>query len=321
MAEEAAALEQFYEIVNKEAKEHISESDAKRYLRARKWNVNDAVAMAENWYIWWNTPTPCGYGTTPRSLLDEIVDRHEHIYSRLCPLTHTGVDRDGCPIYWEQSGLISQVFNELATEITLDEMMTRHIRNQEIALCRLYHLSKQSNNPTAIDKQVIVFNLDSLSYSLDTRSLSVFRRIISCDQDYYPERLKHFFVINAPWYFTAIWSVVKPWIDPVTREKMQIIGTDYLPTLLKYIDIDQIPAELGGNYHGVKWSWPYSEDSYATPEHIDEYNLARGRYAESKLRPVSASEGSGQEQVDQTASGKAESKEQQEHSKIKDATP
>jgi hypothetical protein len=255
-------------------------------LRARKWNVNDAVTMAENWYEWWNSPTPCGYGTTPRSLLDEIVDRHEHIYSRLCPLTHSGIDRDGCPIYWEQSGPISQVFSDLATHITLDEMVTRHIRNQEIALCRLHHLSKQFNRP--IEKQVIVFNLESLSYSLDTRSLSVFRRIISCDQDFYPERLKHFFVINAPWYFTAIWSVVKPWIDPVTREKMQIIGTDYLPTLLKYIDIEQIPAELGGKYEGTQWSWPYSEDSYATPEHIDEYNLARGRYPESKL-PVTAS--------------------------------
>jgi hypothetical protein len=280
-------------------------------LRARKWNVNDAVTMAEQWCTWWNSPTPCGYGTTPRSLLDEIVDRHEHIYSRLCPLTHTGIDRDGCPIYWEQSGPISQVFSELAAEITLDEMVTRHIRNQEIALCRLHHLSKQFNRP--IEKQVIVFNLESLSYSLDTRSLSVFRRIISCDQDFYPERLKHFFVINAPWYFTAIWSVVKPWIDPVTREKMQIIGSDYLPTLLKYIDIDQIPAELGGKYDGIRWSWPYPEDSYATPEHIDEYNLARGRYSESKLRPASAAESSSsgkEQQVDETPGGESESKDQ-----------
>jgi hypothetical protein len=243
--------------------------------------------MAENWYIWWNTPTPCGSGTTPRNLLDNIYDRHEPIYSRICPLSHTGVDHDGCPIYWEQSGLISQSFHQLATEITLEEMMTRHIRNQEIALCRLHHLSlhhsSSSSSSPPPTQQVIVFNLHSLVYSLDTRSLTVFRWIISCDQDYYPERLKHFFVINAPWYFTAIWTLVKPWIDPITREKMQILGTDYLPTLLRHMDLDQIPKELGGCCEEFHWQWPYAEKSYATPEHVDSYNLARGRYTESKL--------------------------------------
>lgn len=232
--------------------------------------------MAENWYVWWTSPTPCNYGTTPQSLLDNIIDRHEHIYGRLCPLTHMGEDKEGCPIYWEQSGPISQVFSELADNITLDEMVTRHIRNQELAMCRLHHLSKKYNRP--IEKQVIVFNLESLSYSLDTRSLSVFRRIIACDQDFYPERLKHFFVINAPWYFTAIWAVVKPWIDPVTREKMQIIGTDFLPTLTKYIDIEMIPTELGGKHSNFRWSWPYPEESCCTPRHIEEYNIFRGRY-------------------------------------------
>jgi hypothetical protein len=260
-----------------------------RFLRARKWNLNDALEMAENWYIWWTTPTACGSGATPQSILDDITDRHEDIYTRLCPLSHTGVDRDGCPIYWEQSGPISQVFNELAESITLDEMLTRHIRNQELAMCRLSYLSKYYSKP--IEKQVIVFNLSSLVYSLDTRSLSVFRQIISCDQNYYPERLKHFFVINAPWYFTAIWTLVKPWIDPITREKMQILGTDYLSVLLKYIDLDQIPMELGGQCEEFHWHWPYAEKSYATAQHIDQYNLARGRYSQSKLGSAQGEEG------------------------------
>jgi hypothetical protein len=78
-------------------------------------------------------------------------------------------------------------------------------------------------------------------------------------------------------YFTAIWAVVKPWIDPVTRDKMELIGTDFLPTLREHIDDSQIPADLGGSYQNFVWSWPYPEESLCTPEHIAQYNAARGR--------------------------------------------
>lgn len=49
--------------------------------------------------------------------------------------------------------------------------------------------------------------------------------------------------------------VVKPWIDETTREKFQILGSDYLPVLLRYIDEKQIPVELGGaNLHWMSLS-------------------------------------------------------------------
>ena len=72
-------------------------------------------------------------------------------------------------------------------------------------------------------------------------------------------------------FFTAIWAIVRPWIDPVTREKFQILGSDYIDTLHKYIDDSQIPVELGGSHAGFKWSWPYPEESCCTPRHVSEY--------------------------------------------------
>ena len=160
-------------------------------------DIDKAVAMAEAWAKWYTSPLECGT-TTPLEILDNITDRNEETYTRLCPLSHSGEDLEGCPIYWEQSGYISGRFAELADHISLDDMVTRHVRNQELAMCRLYHLSKKHNKP--IEKQIIVFNLKDLTYSMDTRSMAVFRRILAVDQDYYPERLKHFFVINCPWY-------------------------------------------------------------------------------------------------------------------------
>ena len=53
-------------------------------------------------------------------------------------------------------------------------------------------------------------------------------------------------IINAPWSFSAAWKVIKGWLDERTRSKIHIISGDPLPTLLKYIDIEQIPSFLGG---------------------------------------------------------------------------
>lgn len=131
----------------------------------------------------------------------------------------------------------------VSKELTVDQLVARHIRQQELMMHRLRYISHKLQRP--IEKQVIVFNLKHLSYSLDPNALSAFRRTLQIDQDYYPERLHHFVMINAPWFFTAMWSMIKPWIDPVTAEKFKILGSDYLPALREIIDNESIPAELG----------------------------------------------------------------------------
>lgn len=139
--------------------------------------------------------------------------------------------------------MISSRFAAVSKELTVDQLVARHIRQQELMMHRLRYISHKLQRP--IEKQVIVFNLKHLSYSLDPNALSAFRRTLQIDQDYYPERLHHFVMINAPWFFTAMWSMIKPWIDPVTAEKFKILGSDYLPALREIIDNESIPAELG----------------------------------------------------------------------------
>lgn len=68
---------------------------------------------------------------------------------------------------------------------------------QEMAMCRLFHASTRHNRE--IEKQVVVMNLKDMVYHLDTRALTTFRAVLAVDEAYYPERLQHFFVINAPW--------------------------------------------------------------------------------------------------------------------------
>ena len=68
----------------------------------------------------------------------------------------------------------------------------------------------------------------------------------SISQDRYPETMGKFYIINAPWAFSAVWTVVKPWLDEVTVSKIDIIGTSYKDKLLLQIPAENLPKDLGG---------------------------------------------------------------------------
>lgn len=65
-------------------------------------------------------------------------------------------------------------------------------------------------------------------------------------QDHYPETLAKTCIINAPFYFQAVWSLVKPLLQPRTVNKVTLLGTKYMDELLKYVDAENIPEYMGG---------------------------------------------------------------------------
>jgi CRAL/TRIO domain len=64
----------------------------------------------------------------------------------------------------------------------------------------------------------------------------------SIGQDHYPEYMGKFYIINALWLFSGVWTVIKPWLDEVTVAKITILGKDML---LAQIPKETLPKELG----------------------------------------------------------------------------
>ncbi|TYJ51761.1 hypothetical protein B9479_007653 [Cryptococcus floricola] len=56
----------------------------------------------------------------------------------------------------------------------------------------------------------------------------------------------HMFIINAPYLFSTIWSLIKPWLDEATVRKIHILGRNYKSELLEYIPKENLPVALGG---------------------------------------------------------------------------
>jgi len=55
------------------------------------------------------------------------------------------------------------------------------------------------------------------------------------------------FIVNTSWLFQASWMIIKGFLDPKTKDKIQILGDKYKDKLLEYIEIENLPEFLGGN--------------------------------------------------------------------------
>ena len=65
-------------------------------------------------------------------------------------------------------------------------------------------------------------------------------------QNYYPERLGKLYVINAPWGFSTVFSVIKGFLDPVTVNKIHVLGGNYQHELLTQVPAENLPKQFGG---------------------------------------------------------------------------
>lgn len=65
-------------------------------------------------------------------------------------------------------------------------------------------------------------------------------------QNYYPERLGKLYIINAPWGFSGVFSIVKGFLDPVTVQKIHVLGSGYEKELLAQIPKENLPKIFGG---------------------------------------------------------------------------
>jgi CRAL/TRIO domain len=53
-------------------------------------------------------------------------------------------------------------------------------------------------------------------------------------------------IINAPWLFSAIWTVVSGFLDEKTAAKISVLGSSYQSELLDLVDAENLPISLGG---------------------------------------------------------------------------
>lgn len=266
MTVDQASIDQVRAAFNDEQNAQLSDEDVKRFIIARKMDIPKSISMISSHLEWLDTVLTGSDTLTPRNILNE-PDPDEHVYREYFFHSNLGFSKKGNPVYWEKSGVCSQNFVKVIKHIPTTGLVIRHVRQQEYVFRdKCQKATEFYGRP--ITKQLLVMDLKNLSYSLDTQAMATFRSCLKIDEANYPERLDHCVMINVPWFFTAIWSIIRPWIDPVTTEKFILIGSDFLPTLRNLIDDSQIPVEYGGKRENFGWTYPENREREDTIEQI-----------------------------------------------------
>lgn len=66
--------------------------------------------------------------------------------------------------------------------------------------------------------------------------------------DYFPESMHCMLILNAPGFFSMLWTIIKATLDPRTAKRIQVFSSEKkgIARLKELVDDDQIPSDYGG---------------------------------------------------------------------------
>jgi len=150
---------------------------------------------------------------------------------------------DGHLVVYER---LTEMHPDILDIVSLDDMIKFHLYVQELVSREQKRLHTEEKNGTYAGV-VYVYDLVSLTLShLSSDNYNMFKIFNHYDADNYPETIRRVFLINSPSVFTIGWKVAKKFLDPITIQKIVILGTDYQDELCKVIPPDCIPKAYGG---------------------------------------------------------------------------
>ncbi|KAG0321370.1 hypothetical protein BGZ99_003952 [Dissophora globulifera] len=157
-------------------------------------------------------------------------------------------DKCGRPIYIERMG--QHNVKGLAKNVTTPELVDYHIRCSEFVHNTIMPECEErfGSDDKVIDKETVIFDCTGMGFhQLHMEGLNMLRSLTDMDQKAYPERLGMLFIVNSPYVFVKVYSMIKKWLDPGVIEKIHILGKDYQSVLLEHIDEENLPEFLGGS--------------------------------------------------------------------------
>lgn len=231
------ALEQLREeLVAAGYVERLDDSTLLRFLRARKFDTALAKEMFEACEKWRKE-----FGTD--TILEDFHYDEKPLVAKYYPQYYHKTDKDGRPVYFEELGAVN--LTEMY-KITTQERMLKNLvwEYEAFVKYRLPACSRYSGH--LVETSCTIMDLKGISISSAYQVLSYVKEASYIGQNYYPERMGKFYLINAPFGFSTAFKLFKPFLDPVTVSKIFIFGSSYKKDLLKQITAENLPTKFGG---------------------------------------------------------------------------
>ncbi|KAE8813200.1 SEC14 cytosolic factor [Hordeum vulgare] len=199
-----------------------------RFLKAREWNVPKAYKMLMdclNWRLQNEIDSVLAKPILPADLYRSIRD------TLLVGLT--GYSKQGQPVYAFGVGL--STFDRASVNYYLQS----HIQMNEYR-DRVVLPGASERSGRQINTCLKVMDMTGLKLSA-LNQIKMLSTITAVDDLNYPEKTETYYIVNAPYVFSACWKVVKPLLQERTKKKIKVLYGPGRDELLKVMDYASLP--------------------------------------------------------------------------------
>ncbi|KAI4167292.1 MAG: hypothetical protein LQ343_007336 [Gyalolechia ehrenbergii] len=206
-----------------------------RFLRARKWDVHNALVMliaTMNWRL------------KDIHVDDDIMMKGEGQAVLDSSSSNAAVKREG---------------KDFLAQLRLGKSFLHGTDREGRPICFVrVRLHKQGEQSETSLERYTVYTIETarllLAPPVDTADYAPVKFMIKCFEANYPESLGVVLVHKSPWIFQSVWNIIKGWLDPVVASKVHF--TKNLEELERFVEKSHIIKELGGD---DPWEYHYVE--------------------------------------------------------------
>ncbi|KAG0198421.1 hypothetical protein BGX28_008168 [Mortierella sp. GBA30] len=165
-----------------------------RYLKSKKWHLQESKQAVQDTILW-------------REEYKPTIPDKEMLWTETTPgkLYVSGFDMESRPLLYMKPRL---------ENTTASPAQIRHvIFHLELALALM---------PAGVQNLCIIIDFAGSSMTKNP-GVAIAREILHVLGSHYPERLYRAYIIHAPWFFFPFYKLVSPFIDPVTKAKLNFV--------------------------------------------------------------------------------------------------
>jgi len=177
-------------------------------------------------------PTHWGPGSGAKRELAEA-----HFYGGL-----VGTTRAGCPLFVERMGRmdLEGVSKTPAAREAVVDAYTCYLEG----IFRVVRAAASAEG--RLVRGLLIVDLAGASWGM-LRHVALLQAHSKIATENYPELYQPVLLVNAPGWIAVAWSLFTPLIPAETRKKISIVSAaETLKTIKQHVDLDQLPAHLGG---------------------------------------------------------------------------
>lgn len=177
--------------------------------------------------------------------------------------------KDHMPVFIEAAGTFRLAVREMKSRgVTSSDMIDHFIFIME------YIFTVVNPTPMPNGKFIRVFDMKGMSLTdlTDKEGMELGKQMCSVMEHHYPERLKQAILFNIPAWWSAVWKIISPMLDPNTHRKLKVCSNPSALTkaLKEHLEDDEIPQDLGG--HRVSSGWNDSALDCQLQDFVDKLN-------------------------------------------------